>query len=54
MNAAVQLLEDNKDKLTELANLLLEREVIFKDDLETIFGERNFNQEEPQQESVTE
>lgn len=51
---AVQLLEDNKDKLTELANLLLEREVIFKDDLETIFGERNFNQEEPQQESVTE
>lgn len=52
MNAAVQLLEDNKDKLTELANLLLEREVIFKDDLETIFGERNFNQEEPHRKAL--
>ena len=39
---AIRILTENKDKLTALANLLLEREVIFKEDLETIFGERNF------------
>ncbi len=39
---AVKLLEENKDKLTELANVLLEKEVIFKDNLQKIFGERPF------------
>ncbi|MGB3343319.1 MAG: ATP-dependent zinc metalloprotease FtsH [Aequorivita sp.] len=39
---AVRILEENKDKLTELANVLLEKEVIFKDNLEKIFGERPF------------
>ena len=39
---AVQILEENKDKLTELAEVLLEKEVIFKDNLEKIFGERPF------------
>jgi cell division protease FtsH len=39
---AVQLLEENKDKLTELAEVLLEKEVIFKDNLEKIFGKRPF------------
>ena len=34
---AVELLENNKDKLTILAELLLEKEVIFKDDLQKIF-----------------
>jgi cell division protease FtsH len=43
---AIKLLEDNKDKLTELANVLLEKEVIFKDNLEKIFGMRDFNKEE--------
>lgn len=37
---AVQLLSDNKDKLTELAETLLDKEVIFKETLEGIFGER--------------
>lgn len=32
----------NKDKLTQLAEKLLEKEVIFKEDLETIFGKRPF------------
>ena len=32
----------SKDKLTELAERLLEKEVIFKDDLETILGKRPF------------
>ena len=39
---AVALLKKHKDKLTELANVLLEKEVIFKDNLEVIFGERQF------------
>ena len=42
---AVKLLEDNKDKLTELAEHLLEKEVIFKDDLERIFGKRPFGRD---------
>ena len=43
---AIKLLEDNKDKLTELANVLLEKEVIFKDNLEKIFGKRDFDKED--------
>lgn len=39
---AIELLQKNKDKLIELANVLLEKEVIFKDNLETIFGKRDF------------
>ena len=39
---AVDLLETNKDKLTQLAEILLEKEVIFKDNLEEIFGKRPF------------
>jgi cell division protease FtsH len=37
---AINLLEENKDKLTLLADKLLEKEVIFKDDLEAVFGKR--------------
>src|SRR5699024_1593626 len=36
---ALEILEEHKAELTELAELLLEREVIFKEDLEKIFGE---------------
>lgn len=43
---AVQLLKKHKDKLTELAEHLLEKEVIFKDDLERIFGKRPFEKPE--------
>ncbi|MCB0374803.1 MAG: ATP-dependent zinc metalloprotease FtsH, partial [Sinomicrobium sp.] len=43
---AVKLLQGNKDKLIELAERLLEKEVIFKDDLEKIFGKRPFEKEE--------
>ena len=39
---AIQVLIDNKDKLTILAERLLEKEVIFKEDLEKIFGKRPF------------
>ncbi|GGG89335.1 ATP-dependent zinc metalloprotease FtsH [Polaribacter pacificus] len=44
---AIELLENNKEKLTTLAELLLEKEVIFKDDLEKIFGKRPFIEEAP-------
>ncbi len=40
---AKQILTENKDKHRELAELLLEREVIFSEDLESIFGKRNIN-----------
>ncbi|MGB5377753.1 ATP-dependent zinc metalloprotease FtsH, partial [Muriicola sp.] len=39
---AIEVLQKNKDKLTELAERLLEKEVIFKEDLEKIFGKRPF------------
>ena len=42
---AIELLEKNKEKLTVLAELLLEKEVIFKDDLQEIFGKRPFDTE---------
>lgn len=37
---ALDILRTNREKLTTLAELLLEREVIFKEDLEHIFGKR--------------
>ncbi|MCF6129958.1 ATP-dependent zinc metalloprotease FtsH [Flavobacterium sp. AS60] len=40
---AIKILEDNKEKLEQLAAILIEKEVIFKDDLEAIFGSRPFN-----------
>ncbi|MDB4059001.1 ATP-dependent zinc metalloprotease FtsH [bacterium] len=42
---AIKLLEDNKSKLIELAEVLLDKEVIFKDNLEKIFGSRPFDKE---------
>jgi cell division protease FtsH len=40
---AIQILEENKDKLNQLADILIDKEVIFKDDLESIFGKRPFD-----------
>ncbi len=42
---AITLLTHHKDKLVKLADILIEKEVIFKDDLETIFGKRPFDKE---------
>jgi ATP-dependent metalloprotease FtsH len=42
-NRACDLLKKNKSKLTQLADRLLEKEVIFKDDLLNILGERPFD-----------
>ena len=43
---AIELLENHKDKLTELAEVLLDKEVIFKDNLEKIFGKRPFEKDQ--------
>jgi cell division protease FtsH len=44
---AQKILTDNKDKLAQIAELLLEKEVIFKEDLVKVLGERPFKKEEP-------
>lgn len=49
---AVELLGRNKEKLSKLAELLLEKEVIFKDNLEEIFGKQPWAKDE--EESGTE
>ena len=43
---ALRILSENKDKLSALADKLLDKEVIFKEDLEEIFGKRLWNSEE--------
>lgn len=43
---AIKILSDNRDKLDQLASKLLEKEVIFKEDLEAIFGKRPWEKEE--------
>jgi ATP-dependent metalloprotease FtsH len=48
---ACQLVNKNKDKLTALANRLLEKEVIFKDDLVSILGDRPFDKKDNSSES---
>ncbi|OIQ39983.1 MAG: peptidase M41 [Bacteroidetes bacterium MedPE-SWsnd-G1] len=43
---AIAILTEHKEQLVELAKLLLEKEVIFKTNLEEIFGKRPFQKEE--------
>lgn len=43
-NRTIKLLTDSRDKLKQLAELLLEKEVIFKEDLESIFGKRPWDE----------
>ncbi|MDR0230300.1 MAG: ATP-dependent zinc metalloprotease FtsH [Flavobacteriaceae bacterium] len=42
---AIEILTTHKSKLTQLADVLCEKEVIFKEDLERIFGKRPFDKE---------
>lgn len=41
---AKEILSENRDKLEELASILLKKEVIFREDLEAIFGKRPFEE----------
>ena len=49
---ACELLKENQEKLTALAERLLEKEVIFKDDLVEILGERPFESPEDLEEKA--
>ncbi|RXR21530.1 ATP-dependent zinc metalloprotease FtsH [Flavobacterium stagni] len=51
---AIQLLQENKEKLLQLADILIEKEVIFKDDLETIFGKRPFESNQDSESVIAE
>ncbi len=44
---AKDLLLENREKLDQLAEQLISREVIFREDLETIYGKRPFEEEKP-------
>ena len=47
---AINILTEHRDGLTQLANKLIDKEVIFGEDLETIFGKRPWgSKEEPMQ-----
>ncbi len=41
---AVKIVTENKEKIEKLANLLLEKEVIFREDLVMVFGERPYEE----------
>lgn len=43
--SAKAILESNRDKLDTLAKLLLEKEVVYKDEIETVLGKRIINEE---------
>lgn len=43
----VQLIEEHKEKLAQIAELLLEKEVLHQEDLVRILGERPFKSAEP-------
>ena len=47
---AIDMLANNSEKLDQLANLLLEKEVIFKENVEEIFGKRPWDKEEKKKE----
>jgi cell division protease FtsH len=51
---AKEILTKDKDKLTTLAELLLEKEVIFKENLEEIFGKRAWQSQEEKREAEDE
>jgi len=45
---AKDIIETNKEKVSQLAELLLEKEVIFREDVEEIFGPRPFDENKPE------
>lgn len=51
---AIKLLTENRDKLNKLADTLLDKEVIFKENLVEIFGKRQWDIEENTEDQVAE
>lgn len=53
-NRARKILLDNKEKLIKLATILLEKEVIFREDVEAIFGKRPYEKASDEEDEKTE
>ena len=51
---AEKVIDEHRDGLVQLAELLLEREVVFTEDVENIFGKRKTNEEAPKNETAEE
>ena len=51
---AEQIIDENRDGLVQLAELLLEKEVVFTEDVERIFGKRKGKADDTPKEEVTE
>ena len=51
---AEQIIDENRDGLVQLAELLLEREVVFTEDVERIFGKRKGKADDTPKEEITE
>ena len=51
---AIDILSNNREKLDALANLLLDKEVIFKENVEEIFGKRPWDKEETEETTAEE
>jgi cell division protease FtsH len=51
---AEDVIDEHREGLIELAELLLEREVVFTEDVEKIFGARKKEQGEPKTENIVE
>ena len=49
---AIRILTENKEKLEALADKLIEKEVIFREDLEEIFGKRAWEPEEKESRTI--
>ena len=47
------IIRENKDKLIELGDKLLEKEVLFRDDLELIFGKSKFEEELKEEKKIS-
>ncbi len=47
------IIKENKDKLIELGDKLLEKEVLFRDDLELIFGKSKFEEELKEEKKIS-
>ena len=50
----MEIITENKDKVEQLAMKLLEKEVIFREDLEHIFGKRPYEEERKRMEREAE
>jgi len=51
---SVEIINKNKEKVEKLAKVLLEKEVIFREDLEAIFGERPYDEQKRMMEKAAE